>query len=405
MKRILIVGAGFAGVWSALSAARLLDKHGIGPDEIELAVVAPRASLDLRPRFYEPDVATMTSPVGPLFDAVGVKFVAGTVEAIDPEAGQVSIVDSRGERSAMAYDRLILASGSRLVRPAIPGLADYAFSIDQIDEAAQLETHLHGLAARPDNPPRNTAIVIGGGFTGVEIATELPARMRAILGDDAPVHVIVIERSDVIGPELGAGPRPVIVEALASQGVECLLGTSVTHIDAGGVCTTAGERIDSLTVLWTGGMHASALTRLLPGERDPLGRLRVDRDLRLPAARHIFAAGDTACAATDDEGNHSLMSCQHALMLGRFAGHNAAADLIGADLLPYTQERYVTCLDLGPWGSVVTAGWERAVQFAGPAAKEQKRYINSVAIAPPPPVRSEALAAADPLLKLAPSAR
>ncbi len=86
----------------------------------------------------------------------------------------------------------------------------------------------------------------------------------------------------------------------------------------------------------------------------------MNRDLRLPAAREIFAAGDTACAATDGSGNHSLMSCQHALMLGRFAGHNAAADLIGQDLLPYSQERYVTCLDLGPWGAVVTAGWDRS---------------------------------------------
>src|SRR5690606_4484870 len=128
------------------------------------------------------------------------------------------------------------------------------------------------------------------------------------------------------------------------------------------------------------------------------GPVRVDRHLRLPDAPAIFAAGDTAYAATDDEGNHAMMSVQHALMVGRFAGHNAAADLIGGDLLPYTQERYGTCLDLGPWGSVVTAGWERDIQIAGAAAKEHKIFINSVAIAPSPPIRKQALAAADPLM-------
>lgn len=400
MQRLVIVGAGFAGLWSALSAVRLLEKQGIAPDAVEVTMIAPRASLDLRPRFYEPDVATMTRPLGPLLEAVGVKFVAGTVEAIDHAAGAVRFVDRHGHRAELSYDRLILASGSHLVRPDVPGLADFAFSIDQLDEAARFEAHLHGLAALPASLARDTAIVIGGGFTGIEIAAELPARLRSILGNEAQVRVIVIEQADVIGPELGEKPRPVILEALRSQGVECLLGTSVTQIDAGGVRTMAGERIESLSVLWTGGMQANRLTSLLPGERDPLGRLRVDRDLRLPDAPDIFAAGDTAWAATDDEGNYTLMSCQHATMLGRFAGNNAVADLIGADTLPYAQERYATCLDLGPWGSVVTAGWDREVQSAGAAAKDNKIFINSIAIAPPPPIREQALAAADPMRRI-----
>lgn len=395
MRRIVIVGAGFAGVWSALAAARLLNKHGT--NEIEVMVIAPRASLDLRPRFYEMNVAAMTSPVGRLLEVVGVEFVAGTVEAIDPSTKTIGMVDDRGRQATLSYDRLILASGSRLARPEIPGLAKHAFSIDQLDEAAEFEAHLHDLAARPDSPARNTAIVIGGGFTGIEMAMELPSRLRSILGESKPAHVIILEQSDVIGPELGETPRPVILEALASQGVECRLGTSVTHIEADGVRTTAGDRIESLSVLWTGGMRASQLTRFLPGERDALGRLRVERDLRVPAAPEIFAAGDTACAATDDLGNHTLMSCQHALISGRFAGHNAAADLVCDDPLLYSQERYGTCLDLGPWGAVLTTGWDRAVQLAGQAAKEQKRFINSVLIAPPPPVRDKALAAADPM--------
>jgi NADH dehydrogenase len=79
--------------------------------------------------------------------------------------------------------------------------------------------------------------------------------------------------------------------------------------------------------------------------------------------------------------------------------HNAAADLIGADLLPYRQEYYVTCLDLGSSGSVVTNGWDRTIELTGTAAKERKHFINGVLIAPPPPIREKALAAAAPIVR------
>ena len=82
--------------------------------------------------------------------------------------------------------------------------------------------------------------------------------------------------------------------------------------------------------------------------------------------------------------------------LGKFAGHNAAADLLGLPTQPYQQPRYVTCLDLGPWGAVLTEGWDRQVRLKGADAKNIKRHINGTLIYPPPADRAEALAAADP---------
>ncbi|MNE82370.1 NADH dehydrogenase-like protein [compost metagenome] len=111
---------------------------------------------------------------------------------------------------------------------------------------------------------------------------------------------------------------------------------------------------------------------------------------------HLFAAGDVALAQTDDHGNHALMSCQHAMSMGRYAGHNVAADLLGQATLNYEQELYVTCLDLGPWGAVYTEGWERSVMMQGDEAKALKRQINSEWIYPPRPSRSATLEAADP---------
>jgi NADH dehydrogenase len=111
---------------------------------------------------------------------------------------------------------------------------------------------------------------------------------------------------------------------------------------------------------------------------------------------NVFATGDVAYAATDDDGNHALMSCQHAMNLGRYAGHNVASDLLHLPAIPYTQTRYVTCLDLGPWGAVYTEGWDRAVKLTGAEAKQLKRRINTERIYPPRANRAEALAAADP---------
>jgi NADH dehydrogenase len=84
MKQILIIGAGFAGLWSALSAIRQLDLNG--SKDVEVTLLAPQAELHVRPRFYEPDVHTMAAPLQALFDAVNVRFVQGTACHIDEGA-------------------------------------------------------------------------------------------------------------------------------------------------------------------------------------------------------------------------------------------------------------------------------------------------------------------------------
>jgi NADH dehydrogenase len=123
--------------------------------------------------------------------------------------------------------------------------------------------------------------------------------------------------------------------------------------------------------------------------------LIVDRDLRVKGIASVFAAGDVACAATDDDGHFTMMSCQHALTLGKCAGYNVVADLLGSPTLPYSQSKYVTCLDLGNWGAVYTEGWNREVKREGEIAKLIKRKINNHAIYPPAANRAEAFAAAD----------
>ncbi|PWU28101.1 FAD-dependent oxidoreductase [Pseudomonas sp. RW407] len=398
-QQILIVGAGFGGLWSALSAARLLDKHD--RHDVQVTLLAPQAELRIRPRFYEPEVDRMFAPLDALFDTVGIRFVQGTAERIDEQAQTVGYRDAAGRQGELGYDRLVLATGSQLARPPVPGLDSHAFDVDQIESAARLEEHLKALGERPASPARNTVVIAGGGFTGIETATEMPARLRQALGADQDIRVVIVDRGAQVAAALGDGIRPSIVEASRELGIEWLPGASVAAVDANGVTLADGRRIDSHTLIWTVGFRASPLTGQVSGERDAQGRLHVDGNLRVRGQGRIFAAGDVAYAATDDLGNHAVMSCQHAISLGRHAGNNAAADLLGVPPTTYRQPKYVTCLDLGAWGAVYTEGWDRQVKLVGQPAKELKTQINTLWIYPPAADRSIALAAADPLIPVA----
>ena len=406
-QRILVVGTGFAGLWSALAAKGLISASSDIPasqaSEIEVVVIAPEPSLVVRPRLYEENPESMTAPLAQLFHSCGIRFIKGIVDTIRTAEHDVTYVDRFGTRSTIDYDRLVLAAGSRLARPSIPGLSEHAFSVDQIDEAAELDVHLKGLSTLPQSPARDTVVICGGGFTGIEIAAELPQRLHTIMGKDSKVRVIVVDSHEEVGGELGPGPRPVITEALKELGVETKLGSRIASIDAIGVVTEAGERIDTLTPIWTAGMKATGLTEQIPSKRDQFGRLVVDQELRVPSIDGVFATGDAAVVNTDEDDHKVMMSCQHALFLGRSAGYNAAADLLGVKATLYSQPYYGTCLDLGSFGAVVTSGWDRKVTYTRERAKTVKNYINRKLIYPPPPTdAAQAFALADPAIKIPP---
>ncbi|HDR2410257.1 MULTISPECIES: NAD(P)/FAD-dependent oxidoreductase [Enterobacter] len=396
-KQILIVGSGFAGMWAAVSAARLSEKQG--NNSLEIAVLAPLPELRVRPRFYEEKVSTLVAPLTDLFAELDITFIAGHAEQIDTTEKTVLYRMSNGAHATASYDRLILATGSQTKRPPIAGLADYAFDIDQLESAQVFERHLDSLALRPSTPERNTVVVCGGGFTGIELATELPARLRARFGDNTEIKIVVVERGPVIGGRYSDALRKTIAEASEALGVEWRLKSEVEAIDAHGVTLKNGERIAAATVVWTAGVEANPLSLQIGGERDSQGRLVVTETLQVPAYPDVYATGDMAHAKTDDAGNTALMTCQHAIQLGKFAGHNAAASLLNVAPYPYRQVNYVTCLDLGAWGAVYTEGWEQAVKSVRDEAKKIKIAITNELIYPPAADKAVAFAAADPLAK------
>jgi NADH dehydrogenase len=395
VQRIIVAGSGFAGMWSALSAARAVDLAGKG-NEVEIIVVSPNPTLVIRPRLYEAVIANMDPDLVPLFAAVGVRHIAAQIESIRTDTQELAVVAADGTRSMLHYDKFVLAAGSTLFQPPVPGISEFAFNVDQLADAKVLEAHLLSLASQPATPARNTVVVAGAGLTGIETAAEMPDRLRKILGENTQIRVVLIEQTPTIGPDLGALPRPVIKAALTECGVEIVTGTAVAAIDASGVTTTSGGRIESATVVWTAGARANPLASQIPGEHDQYGRIDVDPYLHAKQAANIFATGDVAHAATDDQGNVAVMSCQHAVSLGRVAGYNAAAELVGLPLHAYSQPKYVTCLDLGSWGALYTEGWDRQISLTGKEGKNLKREINTKWIYPPAADRKAVFAIANP---------
>jgi NADH:quinone reductase (non-electrogenic) len=296
----------------------------------------------------------------------------------------------------------VIALGSRVVKPDIPGLREFGFDVDTYDGAVTLRRHLAALADGPHTPAAATAVVVGAGLTGIETACELPARLAALFGDITP-RVLLIDHNPHVGSDMGTSARPVIEAALTANGVQSRLGVGVTAVDESGVTLSTGETLAASTVVWCAGMRANPLTADLGVPRDRLGRVQVDDYLRVDGVQDVFAAGDVAAAMMDDT-HLSVMSCQHGRPMGRFAGYNVISDLLGEPMLPLRIPWYVTVLDLGPAGAVYTEGWDRLVAASGAEAKATKREINGKRIYPPlNGNRDDILAAAAPALQSRPS--
>jgi NADH:ubiquinone reductase (H+-translocating) len=378
--KILVIGGGFAGFWAAVAARRVAGSRA------EVTLVSREPVLEIRPRLYEARPETLAVALLPLLRKVDVGFVRGEAIGLDAAGKTVTLVG--GDR--LAYDRLVVATGSRMRRPPVPG-AEAAFSVDTQAEAIAFDQRLGEIVGDVAAP---TIAVVGAGFTGIELALELRDRLVAHGANGAAerLRIVLIDRAEVIGPELGPGPRPQIEAALAAADIELRLGAAVSALAADGVSFADGSVLAADAVVLATGMAASPFAGEVPGARDALGRVVVDAALRVPAAPEVFVAGDAAAADTGD-GHRALQSCQHAGQLGRVAGENAARDLVGLPPLPYTQLRYVTCLDLGRSGAVVSQGWERRVEKTGGEGKAVKRWINTKLIYPPADGTAEALLA------------
>lgn len=366
MKHLVIIGAGFAGLRAAISAAGT--RHELTAEEsIQITLINKTPYHFIRVCNYQEDIESTKQHLADLLGPLDIHLCIGNATHINTVNKTVSISTEDGDKN-IPYTKLILATGSQQHLPSIPGIKEYAFNIDQYHGAKLLNAHL----AKLDFSEPKTIAIIGGGFTGIELATNLAERLPK------SAKTLLIDRSH-IAHTLGEKPQEYILERLQSSHITCLSNKTIAAVSEDSIRFTSGEKILTNLIIWTTGLRASPLTSLFKSPKQVVSRLYVNEYLQILNEEHCFAAGDVAYAQTDSE-HFSLMSCQHAIPQGIIAGYNAIADLCQKPLIPYEQERYVTCLDLGSTDAIFTEGWEREIKKTGPEAKAIKKFINTMRI-------------------------
>ena len=378
MQDLVIVGGGFAGFWSAMSAAAQARKLGKS-NQLRITLISKDAFHTIRPALYQADLDELRFPLVDYCAPLNIRLVVNEVTSVDPRGNSLRL-GNNGEQ--LPYDYLILAAGSRLRHAAIPG-AEKIFNVDTYDAAQSLQNHLEALARRGfTSMSSRTVVVVGGGLTGMEIAANMPRRLRQLAGNDSEFNCHLIESGGLLGGTYSEAARQYINDRLRSLGITVHLHTRVQSQRGDTLVLDSGATLATETVIWTAGLEATPLTQGFNAVTDAQGRLSVDEFLGLKGYDNVFVAGDAAQAKVDAD-HYALMSCQHAMPQGKVAGHNCVNKMSGLEMTPYSQPRYATCVDLGSDNALFTLGWERNIEKTGVDARQLKTQILTQWICPP----------------------
>jgi len=362
LPRVVIVGAGFGGLWATKTLAN-------APVEV---VVIDRENYHLfQPLLYQVATAGLSPAdiAAPIRGIVGasrnVTVMLGEIVGVDVVARAVSIAGGR----RVPYDYLILATGARHAyfghddwEPLAPGLK-------RIEDATEIRRRILLAFERAENETDAdkrgrlmNLVIVGGGPTGVELAGATAELARRALAKDFRnidpriARIILVEA----GPRLlSSFPEDLSDDAtrrLEQLGVEVRLGVPVTAIDSSGV-EIGPARIEARTVIWAAGVAASPAGHWIGAKCDRVGRIEVDPDLTVPGHPEIFAIGDTALAL-DANGKPLPGVAPVAKQQGRYVGGLIKARLRGAERVqPFHYRDYGNLATIGRKAAVIDFGW------------------------------------------------
>ncbi|WP_307865300.1 NAD(P)/FAD-dependent oxidoreductase [Streptomyces montanisoli] len=386
-KRIVIVGAGFAGY----QTARALSQRLRGRAEIVLLNPTDYfLYLPLLPQVAVGVLEARRVAVSLPDTLPHVRLVLGEADEVDLDAGRVGYTDPEGNRGRIAYDRLVLSVGSVNKLLPVPGVAEHAHGFRGLPEALYLRDHVTRqieLAAAADDPAecaaRSTFVVVGAGYTGTEVAAQGKVFADGIVRRQrhwrrcGPSRWLLLDVAPRVLPELDRRLSDTADRVLRQRGVEVMPGTSVSEATARGVTLDNGERVDTHTLVWCVGVRPDPLVSAvgLPVER---GRLVVDAMLNVPGRPEVFACGDAAAVPDlTKPGEYTPMTAQHASRQGKAAARNVAASLGYGERRHYRHDDLGFVVDLG--GAQAAAN-PFGVPLAGPLAGAVTRAYHLAAM-------------------------
>jgi NADH:quinone reductase (non-electrogenic) len=335
-SHVVVLGAGYAGLMSAM---RLAKKTG---PEVGITLINANDSFYERVRNHQLAAghAAGRHPLASLVRGTRIQFVQGVVTAIDPTAHRV-IVRRGGPETldqAIGYDYLVYALGSTSRTGRIAGAGEHAYTLDHPSVAA-LAARLPDLAGRGGR-----VLLIGGGPTGVELATEIA---EAYPG----AAISLVTRRDVL-PRFSEAARTYVRKALAEFGIELVEQVAITEVRADAAVAADGRRFPFDVCVLTGGFGVSDLARRSGLRVNGAGQVLVDRTMRSLSYPEIYAVGDAAMPA-EAPGAPVRMSVVTALMMGAHGADSLAAHLRGAPTMAFGMSYGAAGISLGRRNGVV----------------------------------------------------
>jgi NADH dehydrogenase FAD-containing subunit len=336
MKRIVIIGAGFAG----LAAAKAL-RHA----NADILVIDRTNHNLFQPLLYQ--VATtvlspaqIASPIrGLLKNQRNTTVFLGEVNGINKDAKFVYASDENHKDVAHPYDTLVIATGVSHSYFGHDEFAEFAPGLKGLADAVRIRNRVlkaFEQAEAEDDPNRRqdflTFVLVGAGPTGVELASSLAVLVRTSLRAEfrrinlAATRIVLVDVAPRVLGTFASELSEAAKHRLENLGVEVQLGHSVDRIDADGA-VIGGKRIASKVVIWTAGVAPSPAGKWLNVETDRAGRVRIQNDLTVPGYPDIYVVGDTA--SLEQDGKPLPGVAQVAIQQGRYAGRRIAQSLFG----------------------------------------------------------------------------
>jgi len=376
--RILIVGGGYVGMYTALALQKRLS-----PGAAEITVVEPQSNMTYQP-FLPEAAAGNVEPrhvVVPLRKVLRrCNVITGAVSAI-VHARRVAIVQpGDGESYELGYDLLVVCPGSVSRLLPIPGLAEHGIGFKTIGEAIYLRNHVLScldLAASTNDPVLRrkalTFVFVGGGYAGVEAMAELEDMARYALRYTPSLKTedmrwVLVEAASRIMPEVSVRLSAYTVDRLTERDIDVRLNTRLESAEGNRITLSDGEQFDAETLVWTAGVKANPMLKQTDLPLDDAGRLACAANLTVKGVTGVFAAGDCAAVpdlSKDDPNALCGPSAQHAVRQSKTLAANIVATVHGGTLRDYRHAYAGSVASLGLYRGVAEI---YGIKLRGPLA-------------------------------------
>jgi NADH dehydrogenase len=372
-KRILILGSGFGGLYTALRLEKKLSRHS----NVEITLVNRENFFLFTPMLHEVaagdlDLTHIVNPVRKLLHRT--HFFNGDIKRIDLKERRVIVAHADDNHDhELSFDYLVLALGSVTNFYNLRGLAENALTMKSLSDAIRLRSRLiknleeaDFECSCDDRSRLLTIVVVGGGFAGVETIASVNDFMREAVRfypklTEAELRIVLIEATDVVLPELGPQLGAYALKKLASRGVQFLMNTAVKSVSNDQVNLSDGTSLKTNTLVWTAGVSPNPLLDMLDCSKER-GRLITNEFLEVGEFPGVWALGDCAAVPDPASGKSCPPTAQHAIRQGKIVADNIVAAINGG---PQRRFKFKTIGALASIGKRTGVARIMGVNFSG----------------------------------------